>query len=715
MEEELHISRVTIRNYRNFERLSAILAKGVNTVLGENGSGKSNLFRAMRLLLDENMVRAAFRLDESDFHRGLSDWRGHWIVISLEFDELEPDEPIQALFAHGAAEVEFEPVDRAAYSLVFRPKRDVRARLAAVPPGDATALEGARSDISISDYETVFMGRGEADFADDAIYRDLVGDFEAVQFPGEDSPTVGVRVPSILSLTNEVAFTFVPALRNVVEDFHNNRTNPLYALLREKSGEIDPTAFETITSQVADLNEAIEALEDVQEVRSDILLTIRETAGESYSPTSMSIQSGLPDEADRLFQALKLFVGESDEAYEGSISELSLGGANLIYLTLKLLEFRYQRRKESFANFLFVEEPEAHIHTHIQKTLFDRINYQNTQVVYSTHSPQISEVSNVERMIILAREGVACSGFQPSIGLTTSQIQSIQRFLDSVRSNLLFAKSVILVEGDAEEILVPELVRRCLGITLDELGISLVNVRSTGFENLTVLFHHDRIRKRCAVLTDVDEPPTSTEPQESDSPQVIAVKVSRARAFKLGQSRKSRLTELAGESPWLKPFFADHTFEIELIRSGNSNLFVATLGDFYSSPERIESATADLQSDTLAVYGDRVLRLAAKVGKGWLAITAARRLTGDETIPPYILQAIAFARPDLARGVWIQIVQYRLDRAFAAGRLNSEEAVSVREALEAYGEGTKTLTELQADLLQQMPSEGLLDLMTLYA
>ena len=69
------------------------------------------------------------------------------------------------------------------------------------------------------------------------------------------------------------------------------------------------------------------------------------------------------------------------------------------------------------------------------------------------------------------------------------QVGNIQRYLDAVRSNLLFAKSVVLVEGDAEEILIPILVKKVLGVSLDELGISLINIRSTGFKNVAVLFH----------------------------------------------------------------------------------------------------------------------------------------------------------------------------------------------------------------------------------
>ncbi|OWK18963.1 hypothetical protein AJ88_46730 [Mesorhizobium amorphae CCBAU 01583] len=127
-------------------------------------------------------------------------------------------------------------------------------------------------------------------------------------------------------------------------------------MLKSKSGEINPAEFAPIITQVKDLNTAIEGLSDVREVRSDIRKTINDTVGDTYSPTSLSIRSDLSDEADRLFQSLKLFVGESEEGYEGGIQELSLGGANLIYLTLKLLEFKYQRVKQSIANFLLIED-----------------------------------------------------------------------------------------------------------------------------------------------------------------------------------------------------------------------------------------------------------------------------------------------------------------------------------------------------------------------
>lgn len=116
------------------------------------------------------------------------------------------------------------------------------------------------------------------------------------------------------------------------------------------------------------------------------------------------------------------------------------------------------------------------------------MDYENTQIIYSTHSTQISEVSNVENINIVSKKTNNSEVYQPSTGLSSKSINQIQRYLDAVRTNLLFAKGVILVEGDAEEILIPILIKNVFGVSLDELGISLINIRSTGFENVSQLF-----------------------------------------------------------------------------------------------------------------------------------------------------------------------------------------------------------------------------------
>lgn len=703
----MHIAKLTLVNYRNFASAVLPFTKGVNTIIGENGSGKTNLFRAIRLLLDDSMSRSASRLEEGDFHRGLDNWRGHWVIISLEFDEIGPDEATQALFLHGTGVITGSaPIGRATYNLIFRPKKDVRLKLAQLANGDIAGLGEIRESIEITDYETVITGRSTADFGNPAIYSEIVGDFENCIISEEtDDPRIGARVSPLLSIANEVSFTYIKALRDVVAEFHNNRTNPLLTLLKSKSGAISTTDMNPIVARVRDLNESIVALNDVQVVRSDIRSTIKAAAGETYSPSSLSIRSDLPEEADKLFQSLKLFVGESDENYEGAIHELSLGGANLIFLTLKLLEFQYQRGHQSIANFLLIEEPEAHIHTHIQKTLFDRIAYTDTQIIYSTHSTQISEVSKVSSVNVLGRRGAACEAYQPTAGLDSTAIDTVQRYLDAVRSNLLFAKSVILVEGDAEEILIPLMFKQVTGLSLDEIGISLINIRSTGFQNVAALFHQARIRKRCAILTDRDAAFIDTAPVPGDSKAEARYKEKCHRSDIKGLERKTALDLFAQGNPWLSPHYADHTFEVDFIAAGNASKVRALVPAIYVDlPTRI-AADTELASGDKAQFGRRVLTMAANQGKGWFAILLGRYLDSDTVIPLYIRDAIFFAKPTLSKELFSNIYCYRVNKAVQSDVLASPDAEALLTLIEQYRSGALPLADLQATLLASMPND----------
>tara|TARA_R110000751_G_scaffold101602_2_gene195796 strand:- start:12202 stop:14337 length:2136 start_codon:yes stop_codon:yes gene_type:complete len=708
----MHISHVQLVNYRNFERANFHFNKGINTIIGENGSGKTNLFRAMRLMLDDDFLRWAYRLEETDFHRGLGNWRGHWIIISIEFAEVSQDEAIQALFLHGTGVIEDEAVARATYNLIFRPNAATRTRLSQLAEGDHAGLAAILNTITLDDYETVFTGKSTADFSDPATYQALVGDFAAVQFPEELHPAgLGGRIPGIMSVSKEVCFTFIQALRDVVSEFQGQRTNPLLTLLRSKSGEIDPAVLVPITERVKALNMEIEALPDVGEIRADIRETIHDAAGETYSPASLAVRSAIPDEADRLFQSLKLFVGETDDDYEGTINELSLGGANLIYLTLKLLEFKYQKAKQACANFLVIEEPEAHIHTHIQKTLFDRLSYPDTQVIYSTHSTQISEVSNVENVNILGRNGSRCESFRPSAGLDEPEVRSIQRYLDAVRSNLLFAKSVILVEGDAEEILVPVLVKEVLGVSLDELGVSLINIRSTGFENVAVLFHDLRIRRRCAIVTDLDATFFDTEAVEGDTKALKNAKEKAIGAQAAGIARRARLTAFKEGNDWITVHYAPRTFEVDFVAAGNAELAVSVLNAVYKDNPTIVAATAELRSNDPAVFGRRILAMADYAGKGWLAIQMAKQVSASMRIPDYLVESIFSAHRPIGRAVLANMIEHRLKFHQDAAVIADAQLAQLKEQVKSFRAGQLDIAPLREALIASVAGDVIIDIM----
>jgi len=635
----VHITEIRIRNYRNFLKARLVLKSGVNTLIGENGSGKTNAFQAIRLLLDENLTRNALNLRDTDFCRDLGRWNGQWIVVSADFADLDPSDGCQIL-RHTAAHMNSS--NTGTYSFFFRPRIDVRRKLHELSSSEdsSVSLEDYVASVSIDDYEPCMTGRGVGDFLDDEIYNSFAGNLQTGEFPNpdnDDQDLIGVRVGS---LYQEVACTFVRALRDVVTELRGYRSNPLLTLLRGMERDVKLEDAETIVEKVDDLNTNISELKEIQELATGIESALRKTVGLTYGP-GVTIESALPNSLEKILQRLNVLVGDQQHTgYRGEIHEQSLGGANLIYLSLKLLEYEIKLSSDRVAHFLLVEEPEAHIHTHIQKTLFKNLPSENTQIIVSTHSTHISSAARIASVNVMAKQDDHVEVYQPANGLDEPTVARVERYLDAVRTTMLFAKGVLLVEGDAEKIMIPAMLEAVFGLSSDQLGFSVVSMDSSFFENISILFDDKRIRRPCAIVTDLDESiiELPDEPEDDDKEQA------HARASEdIGLARQDSLLGVSGDNAWLEPFFADHTFEVDFCTAGNSYEIKKLLPSVYEKQKNIDTSEALLDSEEVSVYGKEVLRLAKKVRKGWFALLLAENLCADTYFPEYILKAIAFA------------------------------------------------------------------------
>ncbi|QGG55028.1 ATP-dependent nuclease [Paenibacillus sp. B01] len=702
----MYISKVDFRNFRNFKKATFHFTDGVNTLIGENGAGKTNVFHAMRLLLDDELPRST-KLTESDFNRSITDgWKGHWIIINMEFSDLDTSEGIQNL-SHGIEHM--DETSKGTYCMFYRPKKAVRQRLFEITTNgrNRADLNTLLSSISIDDYETVFTCRGTANFADDAIYNRFVGDFSQMNFPDpavEAQEILGVPANKF-SLYNEVSCTYVKALRDAVYELRNIKSNPLLNLMRGMSDGIDGAR---IIEQVNDLNTSISTLDEVHEMKARIRATLQNTVGITYSPL-IDIKSQLPSDLEKLLQSLTLWVGDSDDdGYQGQLSELSLGGANLIYISLKLLEYELKISTNKVAHFLLIEEPESHIHTHIQKTLFEKSSYRNTQVIISTHSTHISAANKIRSVNILAKRKQEAMVFQPSNGLGAEECKKIERYLDAVRSNLLFAKSVILVEGDAELILIPAMFKAVFNISLDEVGISLVSVSSTVFTHVANLFADERIQRRCAIITDLDKSviPLPTNPA-SDTPFQKKCRASQ----EVGVRRQDALLNEYQSNQWVNSYFANYTFEVDFLLNDNAYEIVNCLEQIYERPTDIAKSKKILEEQEVSTSGVEVLRLAKKVGKGWMAVLVAEEMSYKTYIPEYILDAVAFACSHLSDRHFEKMADFRIE-SFIAEDLDYQTVFEIRERLRAQNlEHTLYIEEYMKSYKENLPDDQLTELL----
>ena len=120
----MHLSRVYIENYRSIRKVDLKFQKGKNTIVGRNNSGKSNILKAIDLVLGEYSptYNKSENIVDGDFHCGNTD---NPIFIWCEID--------RDVLKDGTPEIiDFNEVEKSAFFRVFRDKflnQPIRAKV----------------------------------------------------------------------------------------------------------------------------------------------------------------------------------------------------------------------------------------------------------------------------------------------------------------------------------------------------------------------------------------------------------------------------------------------------------------------------------------------------------------------------------------------------------------------------------------------------------
>ncbi|WP_019156818.1 ATP-dependent nuclease, partial [Robertmurraya massiliosenegalensis] len=323
----------------------------------------------------------------------------------------------------------------------------------------------------------------------------------------------------------------INAIRDVESEMKNTRRSPVNQLLRQY--QIDKSELESIAIRLKEMSNEVLSIGEIEDLERNINIRFSKVLG--VQPDTPVALETVDIDPNRILNTLKLMLGDKKQR---PTSETSLGLNNILYISLILLSLedktiptflrkdKYEKLlendeehvmskayfKDKNGNYnikyglleeeltklytfmeefnpvaegftiLAIEEPEAHLHPTLQRIIYKDVMKSNTSVLMTTHSPYITSVAPLESIVHL-RGSVNGTKVHTtaSLELSNGEKRDLERFIDVKRGEIYFGKGIILVEGIAEEYMIPSFAE-LLSRPLDIKGIVTCNVNSTNFK-----------------------------------------------------------------------------------------------------------------------------------------------------------------------------------------------------------------------------------------
>lgn len=456
-----------------------------------------------------------------------------------------------------------------------------------------------------------------------------------------------------------VRHVYLPALRDAQFALSSGNPTRKLALLRHVIPNADHDAFREALKRTGTHAGLEQVKEAVSKELADLTSGVRGQAAElGFSENEQLID---------IARDLRFRLGDAD----GEASEIALSGlgyANLLYMATIIVEL--ERAQDADLTLFLVEEPEAHLHPHLQMSVLDFLQERaqkqaeavagmpagKIQVIVASHSPNLTSWVSSSNLVALrtvqSDQGKESKPLPLSaIDLTPKERRKIDRYLDVTRAALLFGGRCLLVEGIAEAILLPVIANRIF----EDAITSIKESEADEMEKATRI-RAEQIRKKkfCgSTFVPIDgvdfEPYVKMMLFGSDgvrlADQVIVVTDEDGGAGTTRRATYEGLADGFGARHRLEVLLSGDTLEVDLFEAGNAAIMKAAYLKLHGRSEDKWDEMAELEGDARKAKIREIFKSTRKgdFAQELAALIEGRAVEHPFTPPGYLIRAIEAA------------------------------------------------------------------------
>ncbi len=465
----MYISELKLWNFRKYGSISDLnrepdltvpFTKGLNLLIGENDSGKTAIIDAIKLVLKTHAYEW-IKVEDSDFFVDANKDKTDKLKIEIHFSGITNDEAKNFIEWCGMAHEnnEMRPKLILIYQAEIRDNRIIPSDVKAGMDGVGYLLNADARDYlkctylkALRDADSELTAKKNSRLSEILQKHELFKKEKGGTHPFEDD---------FKAINDKIETHFKKNINeNQIEE--NEIENPYY-----------------------------------KKIKSTIDFYLEKFINEK---TASLFSLGKP-EIKNILEKLNLGIFGRNN--------LGLGTMNRLFMAAELLHLK---RDWHGLKLCMIEELEAHLHPQAQMKIIEALKDEadkGIQFILTTHSPNIASKVDLKSLIICKNNDVFPMG-EGNTKLENKDYVYLERFLDVTKSNLFFAKGVIIVEGWSEEILIPEIAKK-LDLDLTKKEVSIINVASVAYLHFANIFlRYDDTKDMkvpVAIVTDFDNRP----------------------------------------------------------------------------------------------------------------------------------------------------------------------------------------------------------------